>query len=194
MLLDGVDDEELLDDGVDELLDGEAALPLDDGSDELELDGLDDAPDGVEDMLLDEDGVDVSLGMDELADAPPLTPSALRVFESSSPDALMLFCCWNCLIAASVFGPILPSTLTSRPLAFNACWASRTSELPADCVEEAGVACADLSDACEALLSAASTAVLESANAAMTACASFMCVVLSGTGGRAARMYALPAR
>src|SRR5262249_49840562 len=76
------------------------------------------------------------------------------------------------------------------PLSFSACWAWRTSEPPADC-DEADccapdcVALVALGSACddEDDLSLARTAVLESASAAMTACASFMVVFLSGTGG-----------
>jgi hypothetical protein len=193
-VLDGVED--MLLDGVDEVLDGGEALLADDWSDELlEPDGLDDELllDGVDDVLL--DGVaDVSLDMDELDAAPPLTPSAPRVFASSWPDAPRLFCCWNCLIAASVFGPILPSTLTSAPLSFSACWAWRMSELPLVCADEEALDCASLSDAWEALSLAAMTAVLDSANAAITACASFMCVVLSGTVGTGSKDVRHPTR
>lgn len=63
--------------------------------------------------------------------APPF--SAASVCWSSCPVCGRLCCCWNCLIAFSVFGPILPSTWpTSRPFCCRACCAWRMSELLAD--------------------------------------------------------------
>jgi hypothetical protein len=182
VLLDGVDDvldddwSEVLLGGVDGVLlddDGVLLLEPDDGMLLVLGDGLDE--------LLDDDWSEALEGIDEA----PLPFRAARVCWSSWPVEARLFCCWNCLIAASVFGPILPSTVRSMPLAFSACCASRTSELPLDWVEEDADCddadcdefdCAALFEACEALLSLARTAVLESASAAMTACASFMCI------------------
>jgi hypothetical protein len=64
-------------------------------------------------------------------DSPPCTLSAESVCWSSWPDWGRFCCCWNCLIAFSVFGPILPSTWpTSRPFCCRACCACRISELP----------------------------------------------------------------
>ncbi len=191
VLLDGVC-ELLLPDGLDddELLDGAALLP--EVVDPIDEDwSVEPAADGDE-----EDELDDGEELDELDDAPVPPFSAASVCWSSCPLAVRLFCCWNCLIAASVFGPIFPSTVTSMPLSFSACWAWRTSELLADCDELVSdepdcddceeVDCWELD--CEALLapgeaceddddlSLASTAVLESASAAMTACASFMCI------------------
>ena len=98
---------ELLDDGELELLDdGELEL-LEDG--ELEL--------------LEDGELELLLPLEE-------APSAESVCWSSWPEAEMPCCCWNCSMAACVFGPSWPSTLpTSRPLSFSACWAWRTVEL-----------------------------------------------------------------
>jgi hypothetical protein len=91
--------------------------------------------------------------------APPCTLSAESVCWSSCPVWGRFCCCWNCLIALSVFGPILPSTWpTSRPFCCRACWASRISELPAEededdwspwlPIDEAPWSCEELDDCC----------------------------------------------
>lgn len=113
------------------LEDGEEALLLDEGDEALLLE------DG--DELLLEEGDELLGSLDPWPDdwdddaLPPCTPSAASVCWSSCPDALRLFFCWNCLIAASVLGPSCPSMEpTSNPLLCSACWASRTSELPCE--------------------------------------------------------------
>lgn len=117
-------------DGVELLLgEGEVELLLDDGEALLELEGADD----VVSLLCDD--IPVALPCDdepmpplELCEAPPC--NAASVCESSWPDGVRLFCCWNCLRALFVFGPSWPSTGPgSIPLSFSACCASRTSEL-----------------------------------------------------------------
>lgn len=161
----------------------------------------------------------------------PLPCSAASVCWSSWPDGVRLFCCWNCLRAACVFGPIMPSTGPgSIPLSLSACCAWRTSDWPAFCDDAEScdwpyppealeapplliaddalswvgddLYCSWLRDCCEeeegeALLEVcddlsllAKTAVLETANAAMTSCASFMCIPFRYLGGRTAKMYA----
>lgn len=182
----------LLEDG-EELAEPEELVLLDDGDEELVLPDGDDAPlldEGDDVLLLGEAAELEALWPDcEDDDAPPCTPSACSVFWSSWPDWSMLFCCWNCFNAASVLGPILPSTEpTSNPFDCNACWASRICALPpcddmpwscawVDCCD-ALLDCEDCCDAlfddCDAWLPAATAAVLEIANAAMTKCASFM--------------------
>jgi hypothetical protein len=161
----------LLDDGEDVLLleEGEEALLLDAGEEALLLDAGE-----ADDPLLGS----LEAWPDDWDDdaPPPCTPSAASVCWSSCPDAVRLFCCWNCLSAAWVFGPIWPSIgPTSRPLDCSACWAWRTSWLPCEelSLEEA-VCDALLEEVCEVLLSFARTAALESAKAATTKGASFM--------------------
>lgn len=196
MLLDDGDELLVLDDGVEllELEEGEELVSLEEGDALLVL------PDGDEALLLaegDEELLGEAAELEELwpdcedDDAPPCTPSACSVCSSSWPDWLRLFCCWNCFNAASVFGPILPSTVpTSKPFDCSACWAWRMSallpwdDMPwswlpcacVDCCEElVDCGCWDaLLDDCDAWLFAASAAPLEIANAAATKCASFM--------------------
>jgi hypothetical protein len=90
-------------------------------------------------------GFAVSLGLVELLVVPEVldgfelvdvldafTPvvNIATVCGSSLPEACSPCCCWNCLMAAFVFGPILPSTApTLRPFSFSACWISETCEL-----------------------------------------------------------------
>jgi hypothetical protein len=86
------------------------------------------------------DGVEVVsiVGLkDELLDAvvevealaSPLTPSAASVCESSEPEPLSPFDCWNFSSAACVFGPMTPSAApTLKPLSFSACCACFTVE------------------------------------------------------------------
>jgi hypothetical protein len=57
---------------------------------------------------------------------PSPTPSALSVWLSSLPVALMPCDCWNCFTAACVFGPHWPSGFTLMPLSFRASCACRT--------------------------------------------------------------------
>lgn len=108
-LLDG--DELLLDGNELVLLLGDELVLLDEG-DELLLElGEDDA---AEELLLGS----IALWPDEEDDdaPPPWMPRAASVCWSSWPDWLRLFCCWNCLMAAWVFGPIWPSIVpTSSP-------------------------------------------------------------------------------
>lgn len=113
--------------------------------------GLDDVALGVEDdeellapwsdeddpMELWLDGEDDPLAPD--CDAPPWTPNAESVCESSWPVCGMFCCCWKLFSAPSVLGPIWPSIgPTLRPLSFRACCASRTVELSADWAEDDG--------------------------------------------------------
>lgn len=172
----------MLEDGEEVLLDdGEEVLPLDEG-DELLVPG-----DGEKPPLL-EEGDELAGSLEDCPDdwddeEPPWMPRAESVCWSSCPDCVRLFCCWNCLSAASVFGPICPSIgPTSSPFDCSACCAWRTSWLPLPCMEVswAWFDCAWL-DCCDALvedwevwLSFARTAVLESARAATTKGASFM--------------------
>ena len=83
----------------------------------------------------------------------PETPSAVRVCESRLPVALMPCCCWNCLSAARVCGPILPSAFTFMPLSLSACCAWRMLDESAD-------------PDCDDMLLLANATVLDSTSAA----------------------------
>jgi hypothetical protein len=195
VLLDDGDELLVLDDGVEllELEEGEELVALEEGDEPLVLPEGDEAlllAEGDEELLGEEAELDALWPDCDEEDAPPCTPSAWSVCSSSWPDWLRLFCCWNCFNAASVFGPILPSTVpTSKPFDCSASWAWRISELPCDDMPWSWLPCAceycwealldcgcweALLDDCDAWLPAARAAVLEIANAAATKCASFM--------------------
>src|SRR5512142_1637395 len=123
-----------------ELADGEVVLGVDD---DVEL-GVDDDEEPLAPWSDEDDPIELWLDCedDPLApdcDAPPWTPNAESVCESSWPVCGMFCCCWKLFSAPSVFGPIWPSIgPTSRPLSFRAFCASRTVELSADWAEDEG--------------------------------------------------------
>jgi len=60
--------------------------------------------------------------LEPLVPAPASTPSAARVLSSSCPLASRPCFCWKLLIAAVVFGPIMPSAGPGlKPLSLNCC-------------------------------------------------------------------------